>query len=395
MQRTLIVAQIALATVLLVSASLLLQGFARLQNVPLGFDPDQVLTARVSLPRSAYPDAARTEQFYEQVLTAVRGSGQVQAVAVATSAPFAPGVRASFQVTDRSSLTPGRTANETAAEHIVSGDYFRVLGVPVLAGRSFNERDATGSTAVAVVSQRFARLAWPDASPLGQTLERGGRTYQVVGVAGDVRGSDTVGARGGGPERDPRAAVYFAAGQLPQRTMTLLVRSRGEPTGVAATIRDAVQRADPALAVQQVRPLQDWLADSVAPNRLTATLSMVFAVSALLLASIGIYGVLAYIVASRTREIGVRMALGATRGRVIGLVLKQGMTLAASGVLVGLIGALSAARLIAALLFDIPAHDPVTFAMVGGAVTLAALIACSIPAARAVHIDPTTAMRTE
>jgi ABC-type antimicrobial peptide transport system permease subunit len=177
--------------------------------------------------------------------------------------------------------------------------------------------------------------------------------------------------------------------------MTLLVRSRGEPASLAATIREAVHQADPTLAVQQVRPLREWLADSVAPNRLTTMLATVFAVSALLLAAVGVYGVLAYIVASRTREIGVRMALGATRRRVMGFVLGQGMIWAAGGIVLGLIGAFAAARLIATLVFDVPSHDPMTFAAVGGAMALVALLACLIPAARAVRIDPTIAMRTE
>lgn len=277
----------------------------------------------------------------------------------------------------------------------MSGDYFRVLGVSLLAGRSFGELDRPGSTPVAIVSQRLARLMWPDTNPLGQTLERAGRQYEVVGIVGDIRGSDIQGLRGGGPDREPRAAVYFAAGQLPQRTMTLLVRPSGGPTTVVASIREAVRQLDPTLPLQQLRPLRDWFADSVASTQLTTTLAAVFAVSALLLTSIGIYGVLAYTVASRTREIGVRIAMGATRGNVMALVLREGMTWAASGILLGLIGAFAAARLIATLLFDIPARDPITFAAVGGVVALVALIACSIPAARAVRVDPTIAMRTE
>jgi predicted permease len=286
-------------------------------------------------------------------------------------------------------------AAEYAAEHVVSGDYFRVLGVPLLAGRSFNELDKAGSTTVAVVSQRFARLFWPDTNPLGQTVNRSGRQFEVVGVVGDIRGSDTQGPRGGGPDREPRAAVYFAASQLPQRTMTLLVRPVGEPNSVIASIREAVRQLDPTLAVPQVRLLRDWLAESVAATRLTTTLASIFALSALLLTSVGIYGVLAYTVASRTKEIGVRIAMGATRRRVMALIVREGMTWAGSGIVVGLIGAFAASRLIATLLFEVPTRDPATFATVGGVVVLAALAACLIPAARAVRIDPTMAMRTE
>ena len=292
-------------------------------------------------------------------------------------------------------LPAGGIGNEAAAEHIVSGDYFRVLGVPLLAGRSFGELDRPGSTPVAIVSQRLARLVWPDTNPLGQTLERAGRQHEVVGIVGDIRGSDIQGLRGGGPDREPRAAVYFAAGQLPQRTMTLLVRPSGSPTTVAGGIREAVRQLDGTLPLPQVRPLRDWFAESVAPTQLTTTLAAVFAVCALLLTSVGIYGVLAYTVASRTREIGVRMAMGATRRNVMGLVLREGMTWAGSGILLGLLGAFAAASVIATLLFDVPAHDPVTFATVGAVVALVALMACSIPAARAVRVDPTMAMRTE
>jgi putative ABC transport system permease protein len=394
LRQLLVAVQIAIATMLLVDAALLLQGFVRLQGVPLGFEPDDVLTARISLPRSTYADGPRAGQFYERLVSTLQESGQVRSVAIGTSAPFAPGVRASFQPPDRGQASTA-PAGRGGVEHIVSGDYFRVLGIPVLAGRSFTERDTTGTAPVAMVSQRLARQLWPDRNPLGQIVERGGTPYEVVGVVGDVRGSDGVGTRGGGPDREPAAAVYFAAAQLPQRTMTLLVGPSGEPTGVIDTVRQAVRRLDPTLAVQQVRPLRDWLTESVAPTRLTTRLATIFAASALLLAAVGIYGVLAYTVASRTREIGVRMAIGATRRRVIGLVLQQGMTWAGSGILVGLLGAFAAARLIATFLFDMPAHDLVTFAAVGGSMTLVALLASAIPAVRAARIDPTIAMRTE
>ena len=395
LRQTLIAAQIALATMLLISAALLLQGFLRLQRVPLGFEPDGVLTMRIYLPQGPYPNAERTGQFYERLVDTLEGSGQLRSVAVATSAPFGPGVRASFQPNDRGQASAAAAGSPIAAQHIVSGEYFRVLGVPLLAGRSFNERDTTGTPPVAIVSQRLARLAWPDTNPLGQVVEEGGRSYEIVGVVGDIRGADTQGPRGGGADREPRAAIYFSAAQLPQRTMTLLVRANGDPTSILGAVREAVRQQDPTLALQQVRLLRDWFAESLAPTRLTTTLATIFAVSALLLASIGIYGVLAYMVASRTREIGVRMAIGATRQNVMRLVLREGMTWAGSGILAGLVGAFAAASVIATLLFDVPARNPVTFATIGGAVTFVAFIACAIPALRAVHIDPTIAMRAE
>jgi predicted permease len=367
----------------------------RLQHVPLGFEPDDVFTARVSLPGAAYSDGDRSMHFYDQLITTMRASGDVDAVGIATSAPFGPGVRASFQVRARREQPAPPNFGEGAAQHVVSDDYFRVLRIPLFAGRVFDVTDDRGSTPVAIVSERVARVVWPNANPLGQIVERDGKAYVVIGVVGDVRGSDTAGARGGGPEREPRAAVYFSANQSPQRTMTLLVRSKREPATVAATIRAAIRAADPSLPVQPVRRLDDWVTDSVAPARTTTTLSTVFALCALALASVGIYGVLGCFVASRTREIGVRMAMGATRQVVVRFVLAQGMRWAAGGIAIGMLGAFAASRLVATLLFEVRADDPMTFALAAAALSLVAMVACAIPAVRAVRIDPTVALRTE
>jgi putative ABC transport system permease protein len=267
--------------------------------------------------------------------------------------------------------------------------------MPILAGRTFNELDAIGAAGVAIVSQRGASLLWPGQNPLGQTLQRGKRVFEIIGVVGDVRGSDTQGLRGGGPDRQPRAAVYFAASQLPQRTMTLLVRAPGGSASATREVREAVRQLDSALALAQVRLLSDWLAEGLAPFRLMTTLAAAFAGIALLLTLIGIYGVLAYSVVSRTREIGVRMAIGATRRSIMGLVVRDGMRWVGVGIAAGLISALAAARFVASLLFETPARDPVTFAAVAGAVALVALMACSIPAGRAARVSPLVAMRTE
>ena len=398
LRQLLTAAQVALATMLLVGAALMLQGLVRLQRVPLGFEPDGVLTARVSLPQNTDASAERSGEFYERLVNSLEASGQLGSVAVATSAPFAPGVRASFQprrLREAGPAAAGNVTAEHAAEHIVNGKYFQVIGIPLLAGRVFDDRDRVGAAPVAIVSQQAARLFWPDMSPIGQIVERDGRSFEVIGIVGDIRGSDTRGPLGGGLDREPRAAVYFAAGQRPQRTMTLLVRPSGDTAAVISAVRHAVRELDPTLALRQVRPLQEWVSESLAPTRFTTWMAAIFAVSALLLASVGIFGVLAYTVASRTREIGVRMAIGATRGRVLRLVLGEGMTWASIGIAAGLVGAFAAARLMATLLFDIPARDPMTFAAIAGAVTLVAFVASAIPAVRAVNIDPTIAIRAE
>ena len=392
LRQLLIGGQIAVATMLLVGAGLLLQGFVRLQRVPLGFEPDGVLTARVSLPQRTYEDVERAGQFYQRLVMAIRASAPGQSVALATSVPFAPGVRPGFRLPNRNQ--PSTASNEDAAEHVVDGEYFRVLGIPLLAGRFFDARDTIGAAGVAIVSERLARMIWPE-NPLGRTLERSGRSFEIVGVVGDVRGAGTRGLRGGGLDQEPGPAVYFPVAQLPQRTMTLLIRPAGEPASVIGTVRQAMRQLDPTLALQQVRPLSDWLLESVAPTRLTTRLATIFAVTALLLASVGIYGVLAFSVASRTREMGLRMAIGATRGRVMRLVLRQGMTAACSGVAVGLSGAFAAVRALAPVLFEVHVHDLITFATVGAGVPLVALLASAIPATQVARIDPAIAMRTE
>jgi predicted permease len=395
LRQGLVVAQMGLATMLLVVAAVLIQSFLRLQHLPLGFEPEGVMTARISLPDTKYPDELRVSTFYGGLLQSLGGVPGVLAAGVGTSAPFAPGVRATAQVSARASASVPPDGQPTAVEHMVSPHYFRAVGAPLLAGRFFGEQDRLGGTLVAIVSESFARQAWPDRGPIGQTLEGDGRQHTVVGVVGDMRGSSGQGPRGGGLEHEPQAAVYFPASQLPQRAMTLLVRVSGEPSLIVPAIREAVRQIDPAQPIYYVRSLHEWLEESAAQPRLTTMLSGAFALIALLLASVGIYGVLAYSVGQRTQEIGVRMAMGAERWQVLLLVLRGGMTSAGGGIALGLAGAFALTRVLANLLFEVPARDPITFAAVGSMLVLVALTACYVPAARATRIDPTLALRIE
>lgn len=395
LRQGLVVAQMGLATMLLVLAAVLIQAFLRLQDLPLGFEPEGVMTARISLPNAQYPDASRISSFYGRLLQSLEGVPGVHAVGVGTSAPFTTGVRATASVRPSTSTSAPLDAQPTAVQHVVSPDYLRAVGAPLLAGRFFGAQDRLGASLVAIVSESFAHQAWPDRSPIGQTLEGDHQQYTVVGVVGDMRGLSGQGARGGGLEREPQAAVYFPAAQLPERAMTLLVRVSGEPSAIVPALRDAVQQIDPAQPIYQVRSMEDWLGESAAQPRLTTMLAGAFALTALLLAAIGVYGVLAYSVGQRTQEIGVRMAMGAQRWQVLLLVLRGGITSAAGGIALALAGALALTRVLASLLFEVPARDPITFAAVGAILVLVALAACYIPAARATRIDPTFALRIE
>jgi putative ABC transport system permease protein len=395
LRRGIVVAQMALATMLLVGAALLLQSFVRLQQVSLGFDPEGVITARISLPRAQYPDAARTWGFWRRLLESLDGISQIQSVAVGITAPFGPGVRAGGRARDRAQTPLSPDAGIGAVEHMVSPDYFQALGVPLLAGRSFGQQDGLGAPLVAIINESVARQLWADKSSVGQTLDWNGRQHEVVGVVGDIRGADGRGCCGGGLDREPSAAVYLSAIQFPQRTMTLLVRTAGEPSAIVPAIARAVQDIDPAQPVYQVRHLQDWLDESAAQPRFTTTLSGVFALLALLLAAVGVYGVLAYSVAQRTQEIGVRIAIGAERAQIMRLVLGGGMAWTLTGITIGLLSAFALSRVLGTLLFEVSARDPVTYSVVGVMLTLVAMLACYIPAARATRIDPVIALRAE
>jgi predicted permease len=392
LRQTMVAAQVALATTLLVASVLLLQSFVRLQQVPLGFSPEGVLTARVGLPRPAYPEAARVQVFFQRLRASLETKADVQSVAVATSAPFATGVR---RATTAGTRTTDTSSPLSVVEHIVSGDYFRTLSIPMLAGQPFDDREGAGSPAVAIVSQATANQLWPGGRAVGQRIEIDGRLHDVVGVSGDVRGDEGRGATGGGLDRRPTPAIYLSAAQFPQSTMTVLLRTAGEPATVAGALRAAIRDIDPALPADQIRPLDEWLAEAVAQPRLTTALAAAFAAMALLLAAIGIYAVAAYGVVQRRSEIGLRMALGATRTQILAWVLRGGLLSAAAGMLIGFAGALATNRLLATLLFDVQPEDPRAFASVAVVLGLVVLAACYVPARRAAGVDPLVTLRAE
>jgi putative ABC transport system permease protein len=403
LHQTMVAVQVALATTLLVGSVLLLQSFVRLQRVALGFAPEGVLTARVGLPRAAYADAGRVRAFYERLLQSLDSNAGIQSAAVATSAPFGSGVRRNVPVGART--TTAVASSVSVVEHIVSGSYFRTLSIPIVAGRVFEERERTGSPLVVVISQATADRLWPRGDAIGQQFDIEGRLHEVVGVAGDVRGDEGRGATGGGRDRQPPPAVYLSAAQSPQPTMTVLLRTSSGPSrGMGATndaaalavaFRKAIREIDPALPADQVRPLDEWVAEAAAQPRLTTVLAGAFAGMALLLAAIGIYAVAAYSVGQRRPEIGLRMALGATRRQILTMVLRSGLTAAALGMSIGLAGALFINTLLAGLFFEVRPEDPLAFGSVAAMLGTVAIVACYVPARRATRVDPLVTLRCE
>jgi predicted permease len=381
-----------LATMLVVVAALLMQSLVRLQQAPLGFEPGGVMTARLSVSQVKYPDAAATLAFHRTLLASLETLPSVRAVGLMTSAPFAPGVRRGVTLRDRVAAAVSSDASTSAVEQVVSPGLFRALGVKLLAGREFGGQDQPSSPLVAIVSEGLARRLRANANAIGRVLEFDGRSHEVVGVVGDTRGNDGT-ARGGGLDRDPSAVLYLSSAQFPQNTVSLVIRADTQLQALLPAIRAAVRDIDPAQPIPDLRRLEEWIADSVAQPRLTTTLAGAFAIAALFLAAVGIYGTIAYDVSQRTQEIGVRMAIGAARISVVGLVLRGGMTWAGGGIVLGLLGAWSVSRVIASLLFEVSAADPLTFAVSGLALAGVTGLACTVPAIRATRVDPVIALR--
>jgi putative ABC transport system permease protein len=381
-------AELALATMLLIGAGLLAQSLFRLQNVSLGFHPDRLLTFQLSLPPTTYPPET-TAGFYRTLLESLRAVPGVRDAGVSSGIPFGQGNYTATPIVTRGpSALPADTA-VTTDWRVVSPGFFRAMQVPLLRGREFIDSDgATTAPRVVVVSQATARRFWGESDPLGRTLHRQGdpaREYTVVGVVGDVRQRTLA-------QESP--AIYYPSFNLAAR-MDVVVRTEMSPTSILPAIRKRVHDLDASLPVSTVRTMDEWVSNTAAQPRLNAILLGVFAVCALVIAAIGIYGVLAYSVTQRTQEIGLRMALGAPTAQVLRLIVREGMTVGAIGIGVGVAGALAISRVLASLVFETPVRDPLTFAIAAASLALVALVACVVPARKASRVDPIVALRSE
>ena len=385
-----VVVQVALALVLLVGSGLLVKSLGRLQSVDPGFASDRLLTAKVKLPAAVYEDEAKSLPFFRDALERVRAIPGVRSASAINFLPFdGPGSATSLTIEGAPPTAPGEKL--TTEVRVVDPAYFATMGVPLLSGRTFTEQETRESSGVVVVSREFANRYFPGEDPIGKrvtiSMKAENPPSTVVGVVGDVRLQ--------GFDADVRPTAYWPPAELPYTFATLVVRTEGDPRGAVADVREAVGSIDPEVPISSVRTMDERLADSVERSRFDALLLTIFAGVALLIAVVGVYGVVSYTVSRRTQEIGVRMALGATRGGVLRMVLRRGLLLALAGVAVGLVVALGLTRLMTGLLFEVSATDPATYAVVAAALATTALLACLLPARRAASVEPVSALRHE
>ena len=384
----LIVAQVAVSFTLLIGAGLMLRSLLKLQEVHAGFDPENVLTARVDLNWTKYDKPEKVRAFVEPFLARLREAPGVVSVAVANTFPlngplgFTPPFRVEGRTVDPAQPQP------KADYRTGSPDYFRTMGIPLLRGRVFTDNDKPPAPDVAVLNQSAAKHLFPGEDPLGKriTFDDGKTWTGIVGIVADVKQN--------GLETEAVDEVYQTFGFSTWRDLKVVVRAKSLPLQLERTVREAVREFDAQQPITGVRTLEDVRSESLAPPRLTALLLGAFALLALVITAAGIAGVIAYSVSQRTHEIGIRMALGAQRGEVLGMVLRQGMTLLGAGLGLGVLGGVVLARTMQGLVFGVPASDPITF--VGGLLLLALVgaLSCLIPARRATEVDPMVALRS-
>ena len=391
LRRALFVSEVALAFVLAVGSGLLIRSLIKVQHLPLGFEPDGVLGVRVFLPDKGYETEAPRFQFLQRSLEEIRSLPGVESAGAIYCPPVAGRCWGSvFLLSDRP--TPSESDIPSSAFNVVEPGYFSTMRVPLLEGRFFNDTDTPDSAKVVIVNQTFAKRWWPNGSALGKRIKQGfphsdTPFREVVGVVGDVAQE--------GLDLPIQTEVFMPYSQNTSGAFSFVARTRSDPGSLARAATEAIRRVDPDQSVASVEPLTRTLAESVARRRFTTLLLGLFGGLALLLASVGIYGVVSYGVAQRTREIGIRTALGAGPREVLRLVFDQALRLAGVGLLVGAAGAFALTRFLSSLLFQTPALDPPTFGGVGVLVTAVVLAACAHPARRALRVSPTIALRSE
>ncbi|HZM69837.1 MAG TPA: FtsX-like permease family protein, partial [Candidatus Cryosericum sp.] len=388
----LVSAEIALTLVLLVGASLLMRSFLTLRALDPGFSSEGRLVAGLFLPEGKYPDAQRIVPFYEALEERLQAMPGVESAGLVNVLPLS-GSNASSNYSIDGEDTSTSDERPNANRRSVSPGYFRALGMHLVKGRAFTDRDNAIAPPVAIINEAMAGRRFPAGDALGRRMRIGSGTtntnpwMEIVGIVGDVRHQAL--------DQAPREEFYVPCSQRPVREMNVVVSARGDAAGLAGALRAQVRAVDPDQALADVQPMETLVGQSLAPRRAALLLLGVFAAVAVLLAAVGLYGLVAYSVAQRTHEIGVRMAIGARANDVLVMVLRQGLSLTAVGVAAGLAAALVLARLMAGLLYGVGAADPWTFVAVPLVLTLVSALASVLPARRAARVDPMAALRSE
>jgi putative ABC transport system permease protein len=391
-RQLLVVSQTALAVLLLIASGLLIQSFLKLRSVDPGFRTDDVLALSLSLPSARYPEGGDVTGFFRDLMPRVAALPGVEASGLVRRAPLT-GSLPPNDIEFENRPSEGSDGPPLNADiQVVSAGYFRTMGIPLLQGRAFDGTDDEESEVVAVVDEVLAGRFFDDPSrAIGERIRQPGNEWaRIVGIVGGVHQE--------GLDQEQRAQLYLLHAQSPktwgpQRGMTLLLRTGVEPANLVSAVRAQVRDLDANLPVYQVTTMEETVDRSTARQRFTMLLQLVFGGVALALALVGIYGVLSYSVAQRTREIGIRMALGAERDSILKLVVRQGMSLVFVAVVLGVGGALAAAQVLSSLLFGISPRDPLTYGVVTVTLVVAALVACWVPARRASAVTPQTALR--
>jgi putative ABC transport system permease protein len=387
----LVIVEVAFSLVLLAGAGLLINSFLRLQGINPGFRTEGLLTARVQLPSTRYPNEAQSAELYSRMLAKIAQIPGVRDQAAVSFLPLAGlGIGTSYYRVDQPEPRPGELPSTNVRP--VTPNWFRTMGIPQVAGRDFTDADREDAPQVAVISESLAARSFPGEDPIGKRIvvrikQPLGVTYQIVGVVGDIKMTSLEAAAG--------PAVYVPHRQLAIGLMTLVVRTDLNPKSIVSGVAAAVRSFDPELPLADVKTMEEVVDATIARPRVTATLLTAFAIIALVLAGVGVYGVMAYAVTERTHEIGVRMALGATRESVMSLVVGQAVRLVLSGIAIGLAGAVALTRVLSSLLYETNARDPWTLGITALVLLLVALAAALVPALRGTRIVPTQALRVQ
>jgi predicted permease len=386
-RQALVVAEVALSVALLIGAALLLSSFLRLQRTDTGFESGGVAASFVSLPATRYATPARQVQFFDDVVAALRTEPGVTGATVALSLPLSGGARTPYAIVGRP-VPPGGQ-QPLVSMNIVGHTYFALLDIPLVQGRGFDERDRLGSQPVGVINETFARHVFPGESPIGQVLLMGNgtRKVEIIGVVRDVK---SAGLNVSVPDE-----AYFPAAQLARPGMAVIAKTTNDPATLQAAIGRAVSRTDSMQAAAFFTTLDNVISSTLTTQQLMAMLTVIFAGVALCLSVIGLYSVLAHLVTQRTAEIGIRMALGASRGHVVTMVLQSGGTLVAIGLALGLTLAAAVSGLLRQQLFEVEPLNAGLYAGVSVVFVAAAALACLAPSLRASRVDPVIAFRTE